>query len=173
MKIARVIFLVGAVVLIGLTGCKEQPAEQKEETAKPEEVKVETPKQLGEAIGDLYVEAMTEITNLTKDKPEVAAVKAEVEKLKESYVQKLVELGKKREALDQQDRETVDSSVRAGLGGISRDVYGTYREAQSHYRQKDIDFANLLASFNTITQYANFDLLKKQLPDEAKRLGIE
>jgi len=28
-------------------------------------------------------------------------------------------------------------------------------------------------SFNIITQYANFDLLKKQEPEEAKRLGIQ
>ena len=32
---------------------------------------------------------------------------------------------------------------------------------------------NLVGSLNIITQYADFDLLKKQAPEEAKRLGIE
>jgi hypothetical protein len=32
--------------------------------------------------------------------------------------------------------------------------------------------ANLIASFNIIGQYANFDLLWEQTPEEAERLGI-
>ena len=32
--------------------------------------------------------------------------------------------------------------------------------------------ANLIAAFNIIGQYANFDLLRRQAPDEAERLGL-
>jgi hypothetical protein len=46
-------------------------------------------------------------------------------------------------------------------------------DAVNHYRNEDNDFANTLAEFNTLTQYADFDLLKKQKPDEATRLGIQ
>ena len=39
--------------------------------------------------------------------------------------------------------------------------------------QTSQDFAVLLSTFNTLTQYAFFDVLKEQDPDEAQRLGIE
>ena len=35
-----------------------------------------------------------------------------------------------------------------------------------------IAFMNLSASFNVITQYAAFELPRKQNPDEADRLGL-
>jgi len=46
------------------------------------------------------------------------------------------------------------------------DIYNSYPE-------DDLAFKNLLASFNILTQYADFDLLKQQAPEEAARLGIE
>ena len=41
------------------------------------------------------------------------------------------------------------------------------------YFSKDQEFHKLLTSFNIIGQYASFDLLKKQEPKEAARLGIK
>ena len=53
------------------------------------------------------------------------------------------------------------------------DTYNTFREGHKHYAGLDMNLSNLIASFNIITQYAIFDLLKKQNSAEAKRLGIE
>ena len=134
---------------------------------------VNTPDQLGKAIGDTYVKCMTEVADMTAKKEDAATLKPKLETLKEEVIGKLVELGKKREAMETAERATVDRSISAGISAIPREVYSRYTEGYKHYAGVDRETGNLISSFNVITQYANFDLLKKQNPKEAKRLGIE
>jgi len=142
---------------------QEPPAEQQEMA----------PEELGDAIGTIYVEALEKVTDLVKDKPAVAEVKLQVEELKETYIQKLVELGHVREALSDQDKAIVDSAINRAINKISNESwYATYGEVVQHYFDEDYEFQQMLYSFNIIGQYANFDLLKKQEPEEAVRLGI-
>jgi hypothetical protein len=132
-----------------------------------------TPVELGRKIGDLYVQALADVTEMLKDKPGVDAVRPQVEHLKQEYVQKLVELGRKRETLDASAKATVDSQIMMKVNASSREPwYATFNEIQQHYFQNQ-DFHKLVISFNIIGQYANFELLKKQEPEEAQRLGIE
>ena len=49
-------------------------------------------------------------------------------------------------------------------------TYDAYQQAYADY-SGDLEVANLIASFNILGQYANFDLLREQAPDEAT-LGI-
>lgn len=131
------------------------------------------PAGLGQQIGDLYVQALSEVTEMLKEKPGVPEVRPQVEQLKEKYVQQLVELGRKREALDVSGKSTVDSRIMSKVNSLSREPwYATFNEVQQHYFH-DQDFHKLVISFNIIGQYANFDLLKKQEPQEAERLGIQ
>ncbi len=142
-------------------------------TATPPASRSLTPEELGAEIGDLYVRALSEVTDLLKGMPEVSGVRDRVQQLRESYITRLVALGRAREALNTAQRATVDSIVRQKVSAIeSQSWYATYGQVQQHYI-KDADFSKLVASFNIIGQYANFDLLKKQEPAEAKRLGIE
>ena len=83
----------------------------------------------------------------------------------------MYEFGLQREALDEGARSSVDQFVQNGVGSIPYDLNEAYRRAHSHYMSTEI--GNLIAEFNVITQYANFDLLKQQAPTEAKRLGIQ
>jgi regulator of replication initiation timing len=116
---------------------------------------------------------MKDVTEFLKEKPEVAEVKANVESMKEECVQKMVELGKLREALDESGRSTVDSQINMKMNSLYKAPwYATYNDVQQHYFQ-DRDFHKVIISFNIITQYASFDLLKKQEPEEAQRLGIQ
>jgi hypothetical protein len=142
----------------------EEKAEQKAEM---------TPAEIGQKISDIYVKTMGDLVGLLKDKPEASAVMSDVETLKEHCVQELVELGKKREALDVSGRSSVDSQIRMKANSFYKDpVFESFNEIQQHYFQER-DFHELVMSFNIITQYANFDLLKKQEPEEAQRLGIQ
>jgi len=142
-----------------------------QENAAPQEM---TPREIGQAVAARYVEAMTELTDLVEGKPPAAEIKPQVEDLKETYIQKLVELGRKREALSNQERATVDSAISVGINALYGDpVFATYSEVVQYYFNEDPEFHQLLSSFNIITQYASFDLLKQQEPDEAARLGIE
>ena len=53
------------------------------------------------------------------------------------------------------------------------DVFKPFSEGQQFYMKKDPNLGKLIKDFNIITQYAFFDLLKKQDPKEAERLGIK
>jgi hypothetical protein len=168
--------IVTLLSLMILAACGGGPAEeQKTETKVSPEVYepagVEsTPEQIGEEVAKLYGQAMQDVVALLADKPAVDEVIPKLEDLKESYVQKLVELGRKREALSEADRATVDYKIRGGLGSIPRELYRSYLDAHKHYMGTDA--ANIIAAFNIITQYANFDLLRQQSPAEAERLGL-
>ena len=146
----------------------EQPAVEKAE--QKEEM---SPMEIGQKAGELYAQALKDVTELLKEKPEVSAVRAQVEELKESYVQKLVELGRMRESLDESQKSQVDGQIRMKVSPLYKDpVFATFNEIQQHYFN-DRDFHKIVIGFNVIGQYANFDLLKKQEPEEAQRLGIE
>lgn len=133
-----------------------------------------TPPELGLQIGDLYERALSDLTEQLRGRPDGAAVTASVRDLKASYVRQFVELGRARETLGEQDRSAVDAAIRAKLAAAANEPwYATYSDITQHYAGRDAEFHELLVSFNIITQYANFDLLKSQAPDEAKRLGIE
>ncbi|MGD9344400.1 MAG: hypothetical protein PVH84_00965 [Candidatus Aminicenantes bacterium] len=172
-----VLVVVISTVAFGCGGSKEQSstAETADESGAPkaENSKEMSPSELGQEIADLYAKAMTELTDMLKDKPAVDEVKTKVEDLKEVYVKKLVEYGRKREAFDAPGRASVDSQIRMKASSMYKQpVWTSYNDIQQHYFQ-DRDFHKIIMSFNIITQYANFDLLKKQEPDEAMRLGIQ
>ena len=133
-----------------------------------------TPDELGDAAVATWSEAMQELVALLESKPEAATIQSQVEQLKETYVVKLVALGRLREALSDSDKAKVSSGITAGLEATADEPwFMSYMEIYDGYADGDLGFANLLASFNILTQYADFDLLKQQAPEEAARLGIE
>lgn len=132
-----------------------------------------TPAELGQAIGTVYVEAMNDVVAAMEGRPPAAEVEPEIAEIQESAVSRLVELGRAREALPPADRATVDAKVRSAVRGLPSETFTAYAEGQNHYLASDRELADLIASFNVLTQYANFDLLKKQEPKEAERLGIQ
>lgn len=132
-----------------------------------------TPVEVGEKISNLYSQALEEVGAIVKDSPPASEVGPALAQLKEKYVQELVELGKKREAMEDADRSKVDLNIRIGLQALyGEPVYTAYSEAVTKYFPDEV-VRELLADFNIITQYANFELLKQQEPEEAARLGIQ
>jgi hypothetical protein len=133
-----------------------------------------TPDEIGAAVGATWADAMQELVALLESKPESSAIKSQVEQLKERYVVKLVALGRLREALSDSDKARVSAGITKALDASADEPWFTsYMDIYDGYSDGDLDFANLLASFNILTQYADFDLLKQQAPEEAARLGIE
>jgi hypothetical protein len=169
--------LVTALFVFACGGGEEKSATT-ESVDKPIEQKVEqkaemSPTEIGQQIAELYVKTMGELVELLKDKPETDVAMPNVEVLKEACVVKMVELGRKREALDASEKSTVDSQIRMKMSSLYDDpVFTSFNDIQQHYFQNQ-DFHKIVMSFNIITQYANFDLLKKQEPEEAQRLGIQ
>jgi hypothetical protein len=178
-QVWRLFFLtmILSALIFACGGGNEQssPAKEAEKPAPPKAEKSEkmSPVELGREIAGVYEKAMTELTDLLKDKPAINGVQPKVENLKQTCVTKLVELGKLREALDASGKASVDGQLRMKMNSMyNQPVWNAYNEIQQHYF-KDKEFHEIIMSFNIITQYANFDLLKKQAPEEADRLGIQ
>ncbi len=132
-----------------------------------------SPRELGEEVGAVWIESIQKASALVVDRPPVTEIRAQVADLHETYVQRLVELGHQREVLGRLDRAAVDNAINETWFATSKtDWYDTYFEAVQYYMDRDHEFQQLLYSFNLIGQYANFDRLREQEPDEADRLGI-
>jgi hypothetical protein len=132
------------------------------------------PTKLGQAIGATWLESMSKLVSLLETKPEMGAVKGDVEQLKEDYIQKLVAYGKQRETLDTAGKAAIDLEVMSAQGeALEAPWYATYTDLTSYYLAKDAEFGYTIQDFNILTQYSFFELLKTQEPEEAARLGIE
>lgn len=167
-------FTVLLIMVFLASGCSGNGREEGEvKTTDSPEVEKMTPAELGQAVADNYVEVMNKVIGLLKDKPPVDEVKPKLETLKETYIQKFVALGERRDTFAQADRAAADSRISMGISRIPEATYAQYSDIQRYYMQENIEMGNLIASFNIITQYASFELLKKQEPREAERLGIE
>jgi hypothetical protein len=173
-----IIALTFGALLIGCGGASNQneiidtePAggDPVEEAPPPAEMSASD---MGKKVGDLYIQAIGEVADALESRPEPAAARESLEQLKEKFVSQLVEYGKKREALSASDKASMDSAIRMTMNRVPMDLFQKYGEAQNHYMKADRELGDLISSFNVITQYANFDLLKQQEPEEAQRLGI-
>ena len=129
---------------------------------------------LATGVIDTWAEAMQKLVGLIEAKPDVSAIQPQVESLKEEYVQKLLEYGRQRLELSDAQKTQIDSLTFMGISALSVEPwYQSYMTLYEHYSTGNLEFSNLLASFNILTQYADFALLKQQEPEEAARLGIE
>jgi hypothetical protein len=134
--------------------------------------------QLGKQVAATWSEAVQKLIPLLEGTPSVTSLQAPVAQLKEDYVQKMVALGQQIAALDESQRQTAYAGTIDILDGTANsDWFKSYVRLYDRYAagsdQTSQDFAVLLSTFNTLTQYAFFDVLKEQDPDEAQRLGIE
>lgn len=128
---------------------------------------------LGDAVATTWQEAIQELVALLADRPEPAQVRAEVEQLKENYIQKLVEFGRQGADLDPAEKVQMNAAIASAFSAANDDWYVSYSDIYSYYADSDMEFGSLIADFNILTQYADFELLKEQAPEEAARLGIE
>lgn len=133
----------------------------------------QSPNDLGKAIFDNYLEALKKLNDLMKDRPEPAVLTPKVEALKAETIKKMVAVGQKVAKLDEAGKKKVDTKVSMAFGSTPQDVFKAFSEGQQFYSKKDANLGKSIKDFNIITQYALFDLLKKQAPQEAERLGIK
>ncbi|MFC2141868.1 hypothetical protein ACFLR7_02925 [Acidobacteriota bacterium] len=142
-------------------------------TSPPDQKANMTPEEIGVQVGDLYEQAMSELVGALEERPAVADVKEQIESMREEYIQKLVALGKLREELTAAEKSKTDLQVHLKFNELNKTpMYASFNEIQMHYFS-DRSFHKTIMSFNILTQYASFELLKKQDPDEAARLGIQ
>jgi hypothetical protein len=134
--------------------------------------------QLAKQVATTWAEAIQKLVPVLQGTPPLASIQSQVAELKEQYVQKLYALGKQIAALgagDQQD--AYDRTMDILNGYASTDWFSSYTTLYNQYAagsdQASQDFAVLLSTFDTLSNYSFFEELKIQDPDEATRLGIQ
>jgi len=138
--------------------------------------KSDSPEKIGESIYLKYADFIKEVGKILEKKQDVPATCNALDELAEKYKKELVEIGKKREALPVEDRKKADRATIDKAYELYLTKTPEY-EAFSNYidaiRSENADCSNKLSEYTIISQYGNFDLLRKQSPDEAKRFGVE
>ena len=173
MTLKRVLAVVAALCLLALAACDGGGSSEGGEGGGAQVASSATPQELGVAVLDIYMEGLTAIAAMADNPPPLEEAKEQLTALKESMITRLVEIGKIRATMSAADQRSVDSALSGGFMRIDQTMFTKYNQVLAHYRSQDMDFANMIASMNIITQYADFELLKQQEPAEAARLGIQ
>jgi hypothetical protein len=178
MRLEMVLKGLGVTAVVGLmasisAGCGTASDASPEANKGERAMKADTPEALGDAAGQIYKDTMEAIVRDLEPKPEAADAKAKVTALLEDAQQRLVDLGKKREAMAPGDKASFDQKLMTSMQGLKGATFDKYAALASHYRGVDREVGNLIAQANVLTQYANFELLEQQSPAEAQKYGIE
>lgn len=152
-------------------GGGEAAAETSSEPVEPQP-DLTDPRVLGEHVAASYISAMEDIVALCEDRPPVSELGPQVDALFAEYVDIFVEYGRFYQNMAPADRASVDLQLSGAYYGMGQELFSEFSEAVSHYRVLDNDLANRISAFNIITQYYNFELLRRQEPEEADRLGV-
>lgn len=131
----------------------------------------------GAALADQMVAEYTEMTEayvtlLEEDLPpdELAD---EIAALKDEYIAIFVAIGHQREALDEEGVAAFNSRALSGIFGLEFDHHDMVNDTLAELNAAgENDLASEINSLNILTQYAQFELLWDQEPDEAERLAL-
>jgi hypothetical protein len=132
-----------------------------------------TPKDLGELISRTYIEMIDEVRPFVESRPEPAQLQPRLEGIKARYIETFVAYGRQREAMSESDRALVDSAALVYLSANGPTEVDWANEATADYEDSYPELGATLGEINILSQYAYFDLLRQQSPDEAARLGID
>ena len=131
------------------------------------------PQALGNRVADVYEEmyaSLNEVVNrgLTAEElwPLIAA-------MKEDYISQFVELGAVREGMTEEQKQAANRALTSRFYDLDQDIFNSVNDAIILYRDLDNSLANEISQMNILTQYADYELLKQQEPQEAVRLGIQ
>ncbi|MBN2682791.1 MAG: hypothetical protein JXR58_09810 [Bacteroidales bacterium] len=128
---------------------------------------------MGKAIGEDFIKSTKELEELLlKDLP-LDELRPAIKDLKEKYIKIFVAYGKQKEKLDAAERVKCDQVLWDVFTGADPKRLDVINSKASPIGQEDWDLYQIIASMNIITQYSDFELLKKQSPEEAERLGIK
>lgn len=135
------------------------------------------PKEIAGQVFRIYVDTLSQANTLLEGTPPVSEVASKLNAIKEASVTRLVALGREIAAMGDGDRATVEGAVSSAISMMTyvpetKTVYAGYQAIWAAYSKDDKDFFQTIKSLNILTQYAFFDLLRKQEPDEADRLGV-
>jgi hypothetical protein len=128
-----------------------------------------------DSVYKIWEESISDLNDIIGNTPPLnEKLEQQVNELKEKTIEKLLPYGSERAKQPDQIQKVWSTKLIMNTENLlkNRDWDNTMNKCYKHYFIQDYKFASLIASFNTITQYADFGLLKKQSPAEAQRLNI-
>jgi hypothetical protein len=162
------------LVLMLLFACGGEKAETPRSAlaAPAPEADLSDPDVLGERIVQSYGSALRDVVALGAGLPPAEDIKAQAEETLHRCIGEFVEYGRYYREMDESQRSTVDNRLMRSYYDFGQDLFDRYSAVVSHYRPLDPELGEILAAFNIVTQYYNYELLRRQAPDEADRLGV-
>jgi hypothetical protein len=177
--------LVAAVACAGLAaalnGCAGElpvPGQTSSTVARPATSTTESQVMaLAKQVSRTWQEGVQSVVAVIQDVPAVDSVRPAVTALRDTYIQKMLTLGSQIATLPASDREECYSRVTDSLSAqAGTDWFVRYKAIYEQYTarsdQATQEFAVLLSTFNVLADYAFFDVLKVNEPEEATRLSI-
>jgi len=173
LRIVLLGFAISAVALAASLACGDgDAAPYMLGSARPTATAAEaTPEAIGKAIAADYLTMMNELNLLLAPAPAPADLKPRVRELKDRWIAVFVAHGRERETLPESARSDVDTAVVRELAALPTANVTLINATIA--RTNDLELASDLSSINILMQYSFFELLKRQLPGEAARLGIQ
>jgi len=161
-----------AILVLNFIGCgkNESNSNSNSETEKI------SPEKWADKVYSVYEKAIIKLDEIIGNKPPISeSLKKKVLELKNSIIDEMILLGKERDKMNELDKKLSSAKLSLKLDRIASNPSWsrTINDARSFYFKLDPDFANMISKFNIITQYSQFELLKKQEPKEAERIGIK
>lgn len=129
---------------------------------------------------DCYEKAMKDTVAALEGEPAAEQVLPKLRAIKDKAVEGLIPLGRKRETMDASTRAQAEMAMWRLLEDFQKNetfqrynklVTGPYAASKATTDPQK-EASDLAIGMNIITQYAHFEILKKQAPKEAERLGI-
>lgn len=165
------LFLLAAMIIL-FAGCNNGQTNKKSDQKMK---KLSTLEWAGEVYA-IYEDSYNQLDALLGQKPDFTPKLTEdVKAIKASVIEKMLPLGKMRAEWNEADQKTSSDQLGVKIFNISRNPAWprVNNEARIYYAKINPEIAALISSFNIITQYSQFELLGKQEPLEAERLGIK
>lgn len=135
-----------------------------------------TPDTYADEVYSIWEDAIISLNSIIEKNPPVSEeLIKKVTDLKEETIRQLIVYGEKHSQMSDEMKASSSNKLVMKMGKMaSLPAWdNVMNKCFKQYFDTDYKFSNIISSFNTITQYADYELLKKQLPAEAERLGIK
>ncbi len=122
---------------------------------------------------DSYVEMNGRLGDLIEQDLPAEDLRPEIAALKDEYVDVFVEMGYQREAMSDEEVSSFNTTAIIALNAVTFEHQDALKDLVSELNSAgENDLASEITSLNILTQYAQFELLWEQEPEEAERLAL-
>ncbi len=162
------VILLSILLAAGCGGAEENGTDDVSEQAED----FSDPEALGNRVGELYGQMYVDLHEIATQGLPAEELAPLVAEMKDDYIGQFVELGAIREGMTEEQKNTVDSAIMRYFYDMDMEIARSVTDMINFYRPEDGELANNMSQMNILTQYADYELLRAQEPEEAARLGI-